>query len=652
MQCLKRYFLRQFWVNLLGKSINSTKHKLLQVLNLFRKYFTPPLSDKDSKKNPKLSLKDRWNALKALPEYLKMVWKISPTLSFFNIVLRLITATLPSSLLYIGKIIIDIIVNQSKNPKHSTEALLWKWVLIELALALIYDLLGKLQSLLDGILGDLVSNYTSVQLMEHAGNLDLEQFEDANFYDKLERARQQTSARTVLISQILGQIQDGITLILISGVFFSYYPWLILVLLISVIPSFLSEFYFSRQTYSLGRSWTPQKRELDYLRFIGASDETAKEVKIFGLSSFLVERFKSLSSLYFLANRKLSIQRIFFGFIFSAIGSLGYYIAYLFLIIQALYGKISLGSLTFLMGSFRQMRGIMESIFSRFTSISQSALYLKDLFDFFAIEPKITSSKTSISFPKMMSIGFEFIQVGFKYPNAEKWTLQSLSFTLLPGEKLALVGENGAGKTTLVKLLARLYEPTVGEILLENIPLSHYNLEDLRINIGIIFQDFVRYQFNVSENISVGKVQEMKNKERIFKAAQQSLADSLIEQLPYKYEQILGKRFESGMELSGGGWQKIALARAYMRDAPVLILDEPTASLDAKAEYEAFGRFVELSKGKTAILISHRFSTVRFADRIMVLENGTKLELGTHEELLQNNGRYAELFHLQARGYQ
>lgn len=608
---------------------------------------TNPLSETEN-----LSLKDRWRALKTIPQYISWVWPISPVLTVSNMALRIITAIIPSALLYVGKLIIDQIIFFSKNPQNLHYDQVWKLILLEFILALSSDLLSKIQSLLEGILGDLVSNVTSVRLMEHAGELDLQQFEDSNFYDKLERARQQTSARTVLISQILGQAQDLVSIVLISGVFISFYPWLILVLLLSVVPSFLSEFYFSQQSYSLGKRWTPQRRELDYLRFIGASDDTAKEVKIFGLSSFLVNRFREVSYRYFLANRNLSIRRSSFGFLFSALGSSGYYLAYIFLVQKAIQGSISLGSLTFLIGSFRQMKGLVESIFSRFTTISQSALYLKDLFDFFEIEPKIHSPKNYREFPEKLILGFEFKNVGFKYPNSENYTLKDLSFHLRPGEKLALVGENGAGKTTLVKLLSRLYDPIEGEILLEGYSLKEYNLEGLRLNIGVIFQDFVRYQFSVSENISVGKIDQRNENYRIQKSAQQSLAEPLIEGLPQKYEQMLGRKFSNGVELSGGGWQKIALARAYMRDAPILILDEPTAALDAKAEYAAFERFVNLSKGKTAILISHRFSTVRFADRILVLEHGKMIEMGTHEELLEKKGRYSELFHLQARGYQ
>jgi ATP-binding cassette subfamily B protein len=301
--------------------------------------------------------------------------------------------------------------------------------------------------------------------------------------------------------------------------------------------------------------------------------------------------------------------------------------------------------------SFRQMRALLESILGRFTSVSQGAVFLSDFFEFFEIKPKIKVPSNPRAFPNPIRVGFTFENVGFKYHNSERWANRHLNFSLRPGEKLALVGENGAGKSTLVKLLVRLYDPTDGRILLDGHDLREYDLAELRMNTGIIFQDYLRYQMTVSDNISVGNIKEKQNKQLIESAAKQSLADVLAERLPKKYDQMLGKRFSEGQELSGGEWQKIALARAYMRDAELLILDEPTASLDARAEYEVFQRFAELTKGKTAILISHRFSTVRMADRILVLEKGHLIELGTHEELLEKEGRYAELFHLQARGY-
>jgi ATP-binding cassette subfamily B protein len=488
--------------------------------------------------------------------------------------------------------------------------------------------------------------------MAHASTLDLDQFEDSVFYDKLERARQQTIGRTILLSQVLSQVQYLITICFLAAGLISFNPWLILLVFFAVLPAFIAESYFNDKTYSLSRRQTPERRELDYIRYVGASDETAKEVKIFDLSNFFIERFRQLSDKFFKDNKHLSIKRAGWGTIFSILGSLGYYAAYIFILIRTVSGQLSIGDLTFLAGSFRQLRSLMEGILSRFTAVSQGAIYLKDFFDFFSIQPKILVASNVLSFPNPIKQGFQFENVGFRYANSDRWANRHLNFQLKAGEKLALVGENGAGKTTLVKLLARLYDPTEGRILLDGHDLREYDLKELRTQIGVIFQDYLRYQMPVYQNIAVGNIAEKENRELIEASSRQSLADAVVQRLAGKYDQPLGKRFNQGVELSGGEWQKIALARAYMKDAQLLILDEPTAALDARAEYEVFQRFAELTKGKTAVLISHRFSTVRMADRILVLDKGELLEAGSHEELLHTNGRYAELFRLQAMGYQ
>lgn len=387
------------------------------------------------------------------------------------------------------------------------------------------------------------------------------------------------------------------------------------------------------------------------MRWIGASNWTAKEVKIFGLSGFLSKRFETLAHAYYKTNRNLAVKRSFWGSLLAMIGTIAYYGAYLFIIIQTVGGFISLGTLTFLAGSFNRMRNMLQSIMNRFSSIGDRAMYLQDLFDFMAVEPNIRSAEDSTAVPEKIKKGFTFENVGFKYPNSEQWVLRDLSFHLHAGEKLALVGENGAGKTTLVKLLARLYEPTEGRILLDGIDIKEYSLADLRTAIGIIFQDFVRFDMTAKENIAIGKIGQLEAQDQIEDSAIKSLADTVIEPLPEQYEQRLGKRFEGAVDLSGGQWQKIALARAYMRDAQLLILDEPTSALDARAEHEVFLRFSDLIQGKMAVLISHRFSTVRMADRILFLEHGRLLELGSHDELIAMDGKYAELFHLQAAGY-
>jgi ATP-binding cassette subfamily B protein len=523
---------------------------------------------------------------------------------------------------------------------------------VEFALALISDALGRSISLLDSLLGDLFGKMSSVRIMEHAAKLDLEQFEDAVFYDKLERARQQTTGRTVLLSQVLSQVQDLITMGFLAAGLIVFNPWLIALLFISILPSFIGESYFNDQTYALNRRQTPERRELDYLRYLGASDETAKEVKIFGLSGFIIDKFKTLADRFYLSNRKIAINRAMWGTGFTLLGSLGYYGAYVYIIIETIHGQISIGQLTFLAGSFQQLKSLMESVLTRFTAVSQGAIYLSDFFEFFEIQPRIVSVDRPRAFPHPIKQGFVFENVGFRYQQAERWASRNLNFTLKAGEKIALVGENGAGKTTLVKMLARLYEPTEGRILLDGVDLREYELTGLRQNIGVIFQDYIRYQMRMSDNIAVGNIGEKENKPMIVSAAEQSLAAGLVEKLPAKYDQMLGRRFLEGVELSGGEWQKVALARAYMRDAQVLILDEPTSALDARAEFEVFQRFAALTAGRTAVLISHRFSTVRMADRILVLQQGELIESGTHEELIAKKGMYAELFSLQARGYQ
>lgn len=605
-----------------------------------------PLNFDETKPN----IKERLKALGNLPAFLREVYLTSPALTISNISLRLLRSVIPISILYIGKLIIDAVLVQSASKSENLNHI-YLLIAAEFALMIVSDLLSRGIALTDSLLGDLFANRTSIKLMKHAVSLDLAQFENATFYDKLERARQQTNGRTVLLSQVLAQGQDAITMGLLLVGLVTFNPWLIVLLLVSVIPSFIGEWHFNAKSYSLQRGWTPQRRELDYYRFIGASDETAKEVKLFGLSDFIIDRFRNLSDRYFKENKKLAIERASWGSLLVAIGTLGYFGAYTLIIVETIKGIVTIGSLTFLAGSFRQLKSLLEGILGRFTSISQGALYLNDLFEFYQIEPQIISPTQPKPFPNPIREGFSFENVGFKYPNSDKWANRNLNFTLKVGEKLALVGENGSGKTTLVKLLARLYDPDEGRILLDGVDLKDYNLTELREHIGVIFQDFQKFNFTAGDNIAVGDIESREELPELERAAHQSLADTVIEKLPMKYEQPLGRKFAKGIELSGGEWQKVALARAYLREADVLILDEPTAALDARAEYEVFKRFAELTKGKTAILISHRFSTVRMADRILVLDKGNLLEIGTHEELLAKNGRYAELFYLQAEGY-
>ncbi|MBO0938792.1 ABC transporter ATP-binding protein [Fibrella sp. HMF5335] len=599
-----------------------------------------------------VSWRDRFAALGNLPAFFRLVWETSPGLFLGDALLRLVQAAIPAASLYIGKLIIDQVVSLTKAGGLTDTTLLWQLVAAEFALAILSTAIGRAISLMDGLLGDKFANATSIRLMEHAAELDLEQFEDATFYDKLERARRQTTGRTVLLTGVFGQVQQLISVGFLAAGLAVYNPWLLLLIAVAVTPSFIGDNYFNKKSYSLSRSWTPERRELDYLRYVGASDETAKEVKIFGLSGFLVDRFRTLSNEYLGKNQAIAVSRAGWGTLLTVLGTAGYYGAYVWIVRRAVTGGISLGDLTFLAGSFRQVRGSLEGILLQFSSLTQEAIYLQDLFDYFAIKPLIHSPRTPLPFPRPVREGFTFENVGFKYTNSERWALRGLSFTLKPGEKLALVGENGAGKTTLVKLLARLYDPAEGRILLDGHDIRDYSLDDLRRNIGVIFQDYIRFKMSAGTNIAVGDIDERTNQPRIENSAQRSLADTVIAKLPDGYQQQLGKSFNKGVELSGGEWQKVALGRAYMRDAQLIILDEPTAALDARAEYEVFQRFNALTEGKSSVIISHRFSTVRMANRILVLEGGRLVEIGSHEELLAQNGRYAELFALQARGYQ
>lgn len=590
-------------------------------------------------------------ALKYLPRFFGMIWRTSRSLFLANMFSRLFKSALPVTMLWVGKLIIDEVVMQSQSDIKDFQHL-YVLLAIEFGLAIFSDLLSRAISLFDGLLGDLYANKSSVELIQKAATMDLAQFEDPTFYDKLERARRQTTGRVSLMTTVLFQFQDLITVASLLTGLIVFEPWLVIILIIAIIPGFINEAYFSRTSYSLIKSWTPERRELDYVRFIGASDATAKEVKLFGLANFLSRRFSFLADKYFLANKKLAIRRSLFASVFHIVGDLAYYGAYVFIIIRTVIGALSLGDLTFLSGSFGRLRNQLQEIFSRLSKITEDALYLQDYFEFMEMKPLSDYKGKNLPFPDKIKSGFRFENVGFKYPSSDRWIIRNLNFQLNAGEKLALVGENGAGKTTLVKLLTRLYEPTEGTIYLDDIDIREYESGSFHEAIGVIFQDYVKYYFNAAENIAVGHIDSLNDQGRIEGAAQASLADQVVEKLPERYNQMLGRRFAGGKDLSGGEWQKIALARAYMKEARLLILDEPTATLDARAEFEAFERFAELTSGKTAVIISHRFSTVRMADRIMVLKDGHINEIGSHEELLAAEGLYSELFHLQAAGYQ
>jgi len=591
-------------------------------------------------------------------------------------VLRLLRACTPIGALWIGKLIIDAVVAAREGTSDFSH--LWELVALEIAIVLMGEVLARASALVESLLGELFSNHISERLMEHAATLDLYHFEDPTFYDRLERARRQTTSRVGLLTQLLTLVQEVLTLISLGVALFVYSPWLLLVLALAVVPSFLGETRFASLEYSLFSRWTPERRQLDYLRYVGASDETAKEVQLFGLAPWLIGRYHRLSQHFYEEKKQLSLRKGAISTALSIVGTLGYYAAYIMILLRAVQGLISLGSLTFLAGSFARGRDLLQHLLLSASGISQQCLYLKDLFDFFETKPSIVSHPGAPAVPRPVRQGFVFEDVGFRYPGRDAWAVRHVSFRLHPNERIAFVGENGAGKTTLIKLLARLYDPTEGRILLDGVDLRQYDLLSVRRAIGVIFQDFVRYDLRFDENIGVGEIDAVQpyldrsdKGERgngadpldrghpgngavptpIVTAAEKSLAASLLPGFSEGYRQMLGRRFDTGVDLSGGEWQKIALARAYIRDAQVLILDEPTASLDARAEYEVFLRFSHLVAGRMAVIISHRFSTVRMADRIIVLQHGTLIEDGTHRELVAQGGLYATLFALQAEGY-
>jgi ATP-binding cassette subfamily B protein len=601
-------------------------------------------------------------ATRHLPEFFRLVWETNRFYSALIVLLRALRAAIPIATLWIGKLIIDEVVRVLGEPGVPASGIqayrhLLLLVGVEFGIAIVGEILARASSLLESLLGDLFANRTSVQLMQHAASLDLQQLEDAEVYDKLERARRQTVGRIGLFTGILASLQDLITLVSLAIAITVYVPWLLLLLALAVLPSFLGETRYAALGYSLLFSWTQERRQLDYLRYIGASDVSAKEVKLFGLSDYLVGQYAQLSDEFYEANRQLAIRRAVVSSLLALVGSVGYYGAYVAIIYltvtrhQSPAGLFTLGVLTFLAASFRQSRDLIQRFLLSLAQLFEQALYLEDLFTFFDLEPQVRSTPGAVVVPSPIRQGFQFENVGFRYPGSERWAVRGLNFVLKPGERLALVGENGAGKTTLAKLLARLYDPSEGRILLDGRDLREYDIESLRRNVGVIFQDFVRYDFPIRENIAVGDIGRLDDQPALAVAASRSLADSVIARFKEGYEQLLGKRFEGGADLSGGEWQKLALARAYLRDAQLLILDEPTAALDARAEYQVFLRFSELTHGRMAVLISHRFSTVRMADRILVLKDGEMVEQGTHAELLDNKGLYSELFGLQAAGY-
>ena len=607
------------------------------------------MSAKNSKLTPKW--RERMKALRInSPLIARMVWEASPGIVIASVGYRLLASLVPLGMLLVTQRIIDGIDSYTKH-QAPLPAHFWWLVVTEFLLAALATVLVRVLDYCDVVLADRFTRRISTRIVEHASKLDLTSYEDPEFYDKMERARVQGTDRLAMVQAAGRLFQQGVTVISLIAPILMFSPWLLLALVVFVVPAFLGETHFAFIGYSLNFEQTPARRYMDYLRILGGSKEGAKELKLFGLAPHLVKRYTDLSNDLERQNSRLAKRKLLWGSMLTMLGTMGYYSTYGYVIYRTVAGALTLGGMVMLAGAIAGASTNIQAFFSTFSIIADQAMFMTDLMDFFSVQPKIVSKPNAIPAPRPIRAGFEFKNVSFAYPGRPRQVLNNVSFRLEPNSRVALVGENGQGKTTIVKLITRLYDPTAGQILLDGVDLRDYDLNSLWKEIGVIFQDFSRYEMTASDNIAVGNIALADNNFRIRAAANKSLAEKVIRKLPKGYNQRLGSKFEGGVDLSGGEWQKMALARAYLRDAQLLVLDEPTAALDARSEHEVFERFAELTAGKMALLISHRFATVRMADRILVLENGRIAEQGAHDQLMQTSGRYAEMFELQAANY-
>ena len=593
--------------------------------------------------------RERLHALRNMPPVLLILWESGPSVVVGGLVLRVLVAVMPFAIAKVAQYIITDIAAVLRGASLATN--FWTLVASEVALNVCFGLLTRAIDYSDSLLANRYTQHVSVRVMQQAARLDLTTYENPLFYDRLERARVQATDRLGMIQQMGRLFQQLITTLTFTAALAWASPWLVLLLTVGVLPSFLGETHFAFLGYAKNFRQTPAKRQMDYLRQVAGSREGAKEVKLFGLNKFFTSRFQALADQIYREDVALSRSKLIVGGLLGIIGTLGYYGAYVYIIWRTLHGAYDIGLFTFLTAAIQQASSNLQQVFSTASGIADQALFLTDLLAFFQMEPTVYSRPNGLPTPQPIRTGFEFRNVTFTYPGTDRTVLKNFNLTLSPGERIALIGENGQGKTTVVKLITRLYDPTEGQILLDGIDLREYDLDQLHRNIGVIFQDFMRFEMTARENIAVGNIHHTQTDAEIEVAAHKSLADTVVHKLAHGYDQMLGRRFEGGVELSGGEWQKIALARAYLRDAQLLILDEPTAALDARSELEVFERFAELTAGKMALLISHRFSTVKMADRIVVLSGGRLIEEGNHQQLMASRGVYAGMFEMQAASY-
>jgi len=582
---------------------------------------------------------------------MELVWTTSRAITIWLGVLSAVSGALPAALAYVGKLIVDAVVLAARTGGDAERLRALDYVVLELGLVVVRAAaergLGVCESLLRALMGQRVNEL----ILEKALTLSLTDFEDSEFYDRLTRARREASSRPLsLVKRSFGLVQNLISVVVYGGLLVRFSPWTVVVLTLAAVPVFVAETRFSQDAFRLFRWRAPETRMQTYLESLLAREDNAKEVTLFRLGPLFLARYRGIFATIFGEDRALTLRRGAYGFGLGLLSTVAFYGAYAFIVLRAVARRITLGDMTMYLLVFKQGQAALSSILSAIGGMYEDNLYLSNLYEFLEHDsPALTGEGTEGPKP---GDGIRFEAVSFAYPGAKTMALRDVTLHIPRGGKLALVGENGAGKTTLIKLLTRLYTPTSGRILLDGLDLAEWDPNALRRRIGVIFQDFIRYQLVVGENIGAGDVDAFDDEARWHRAAEKGMAEPFVEKLPSGFHTQLGKWFVGGQELSVGQWQKIALSRAFMREnADILVLDEPTSAMDAEAEAEVFARFRGLAENRMGIVISHRFSTVRMADEIVVLVGGAVVEQGTHAALMEKNGRYARLFNLQAEGY-